>query len=1534
MNTEPIAIVGVGAIFPGAGSAAELWRNIRAGIDAITDVPAHRWDPALYYDPEAYGRPPESDRFYCRRGGFVDDLATFDPGRFGIMPAAVAGMEPDQLLALRTAAEAIADAGGEGRLPDRTRIGVVIGRGGYITPGVARFDQRVRTAHQLTSVLMELVPGLPADRLARIRHAFCERLGPDNPDASIGLVPNFAASRIANRFDLRGPAYTLDAACASSLLAVEHAVRALRSGQCDAMFAGAVHHAHHATVWSVFSQLRALSPSQRIRPFDRSADGTLLSEGTGIVLLKRLSDAERAGDRVHAVIRGVGSSSDGRAGGIMSPVVEGQVLAVERAWRDAGLDPAAPDALGLVEAHGTATPAGDEAELETLRRVFGEGGPPLALSAVKSMIGHAMPAGGIAGLIKAACALRDGVLPPTLNIDEPHPALAGTRLRPVRESATWERPAAGVPRRAVVNAFGFGGANAHVILEEPPAHVRPATRKSRPQPLRMIGSPLVGSPRDGDGGGDGAGAGVLRLAARTDEELARLLERPDGELLAIAAKGEPPPDLPCRLAIVEPTARRVDLARAIVLRGTPWRGRSDIWFTPRPLLAEGGKVAFLFPGFEPTFEPRVDDVADHFGMARPELTGRTDLLGHAADVIAVGRLLSDVLGELGIEPDVAAGHSLGEWTAMIASGMYPANAAEAYLAALDHTTLDVPDVAYAALGCGADRALEAIGASPEVVVSHDNCPHQSVICGPPDAVREVLARLGAEGVLGQELPFRSGFHTPMAEAYLGPVQRSFEVLPIRAPRVPLWSGTTAEPFPPGADEVRELVVRHLLEPVRFSELIEELYGVGVRAFVQVGPGSLTGFVGDRLGDRDHLAMAVNTPQRTGLAQLERVVASLWAEGYGTAPQDGRSGGQGTGRGSGMRLDLGTPLVRLDGAVPPLNVSAGVGAGPGTAPFPPDRSRLADAGPVMAELDALLRDATESAQIVLDALHTGGVQPAAEARPQVTELTTSRVFSLDSMPYVIDHCVIPQPADWPEVSDRFPVVPLTTLLEVMGETARELFPELVVVGFEDVRAIRWVVADPPTTADIQATLAGPGGPGIPGIPGTAGDIGVRRVRVVIKGHTEGTVLLAANYPRPPAPDRTPLTAEEPPEVSAEQFYAERWMFHGPLFQGVSEISALARDGLRAALRSLPTPGALMDSAGHLCGHWIQVYGEKDQTVFPVGIERVSWYAPLPPEGERLDVTVRNRTVSDTTIRCDAEMVRRDGTVWGRVDGWTTRRFFTDEPVWRMRLTPEFSAIGEPQAGDWCLARKRWDGTASRDLLMRQYLCAAERAEYQALTPREQGPWLLGRIAAKDAVRHWLWGRGHGPLFPAEVTVRMDSAGRPEAVGPFDMPVALSIAQTEELGVALVRPATEPAGIDVTPIAEDAAGRGLALRPDPADDDTLRESELALLQRLPGDAATETARLLAAKRAAVARDAAVKAAVGNASKGAAMDTAEDAESGGAVRTSDVVVTAADADRLLVATPDSLTAVATRLLDGHVVTWTVTSQSRDSAAENTEA
>ncbi|MBO0871529.1 MAG: polyketide synthase, partial [Micromonosporaceae bacterium] len=336
-----VAIVGMATMLPGAKDLEAYWRNLVDGVDAITDVPPSRWD-AQFYDPDQAHRP---DRMYCRRGGFVDEFATFEPLRFGIMPNSVNDIEPDQLIALRVAADAIEDAGGPARLPAPERVGVIIGRGGVLSPAQSRYAQRVRIPSQVVSLLRELLPELPEQRLALLREKFDECLGPHQPEGTIGLVPNLAASRIANRLNLRGAAYTIDAACASSLIAVDQAITELQRNRLDLVLAGGVHHAHEITFWSVFSQLRALSRAGQIRPFDRGADGLLIGEGTGILALKRLPDALRDGDRIYAVIIGCGVSSDGRSASMFNPASVGQVLAIRQAWQAAGLDPTAPDAL-------------------------------------------------------------------------------------------------------------------------------------------------------------------------------------------------------------------------------------------------------------------------------------------------------------------------------------------------------------------------------------------------------------------------------------------------------------------------------------------------------------------------------------------------------------------------------------------------------------------------------------------------------------------------------------------------------------------------------------------------------------------------------------------------------------------------------------------------------------------------------------------------------------------------------------------------------------------------------------------------------------------------------------------------------------------------------------------------------------------------------------------------------------------------------------------------------------------------------------
>jgi acyl transferase domain-containing protein/phosphopantetheinyl transferase len=1453
-----IAIVGMAAIFPGAPDLARFWRNLVGGVDAISEVPASRWDPS-YYDPSAWTAPGQAvgDRFYCRRGGFVDELATFDPARFGIMPVAVEGAEPDQLLALRVAADALADAGADaGRLPDRQRIGVVLGRGGYLGAGLARLDQRVRTARQLEATLEELLPELPAERLAQVRAAFQARLGPERPEASIGLVPNLAASRIANRLDLRGPAYTVDAACASSLVAVDQAVAELRSGRCDAMLAGGVHHCHDVTLWSVFTQLRALSPSQRIRPFDRGADGLLIGEGTGIVALKRLEDAERDGDRVYAVIRGVGVASDGRAASLMAPLPDGQVLALERAWRQAGLDPTEPGAFGLLEAHGTATPAGDAAELATLTRVFGSRGAAggsgrIGLGSVKSMIGHAMPAAGIAGLIKAALAVHHRVLPPTLHCDDPHPALASSRFVPVTAATPWEAPSGGrVPRRAAVNAFGFGGINAHVLLEEAPGgHGAAAV----PAPLRATATPVdnpnatpceparlpSGGPPEGvaaDASGRRAEQ-VLLLAGATPGDLLRQLDALDGGALDLTGGGGHDGG-PCRLALFGANTRQLALARKVVAQGRPWRGRHDLWFTATPLFGrharDPAKLAFLFPGLEPGFRPDlVSDVADHFGLRRPPLDGAEAVGRHGVAVVAVGRLLDAALRALGVIPDLVAGHSVGEWTAMITAELYPREAVDRFLASFDADALRVPQVVFAALGCGADTAAAAIDGLGQVVVSHDNCPHQSIICGEQASVAAALERLRAQGVIGQPLPFRSGFHTPMLAPYLDQARQALADLPVQAPLVPVWSATTVAPYPSDPAEVRALVLRHLLEPVRFRALIERLHQQGVRGFVQVGSGSLSGFVSDTLQGRDHLTVTAVVPGRPALAQLRRVAAALWVEGMAprfdhlpaaasTAPAAA------TPPATSPRLDLGAPLITLGGTVEPLAIAATpstrhAATGLGVAP-------QAAGHPVLAELDAALREATDAARLVTAAWERGSAAPPAPAAPtgngarrptQPRQAATTRVLSLETMPFLRDHCLFPQPDGWPEMADRFPVVPMTTLVELMAATARELVPGRAVAAVEDVRARRWLAVAPPVTVTTRACFDGAdrvtvsiesaghereaaatqAGSPPPGQPGGGAPVGYAR----------GTVVLAGpdTVAAPPGPSGEPLTRERPAELSASQLYQDRWMFHGPAFQGVTALGPIADDGIRGTLRSLPAPGALLDNAGQLMGYWVMASTVVDRLALPATIERVRFHGLQPPPGEAVGCTVWIRALSASAVRADMELRRADGRVWAQVEGWEDRRFASDEVVWPALFHPSRCGVAQPQPGGWVLVRERWPDAAARELMARRYLDSAERAAHERRNPRGQRQWLLGRIAVKDAVRQWLWARGAGPLFPVEIHVEADPQGRPYVALPaklgFAGELAVSLAHSGPLAAAIVRPRRR----DPRPASEHDAGGGVGI-----------------------------------------------------------------------------------------------------------------------------
>jgi acyl transferase domain-containing protein len=459
---EDIAVIGMAGLFPGAPDTAAFWDNITAGRCCIGDHP----DPERerVFDPNA----GIFERLYSVRGGFLGDLATFDPLEHGIMPNSVDGGNPDHFLMLRVAKAAMDDAGLTHKDFPRERTDVIVAHGEYLHRGNINWIQHGMMLDQTVDLIRRLQPERTDAELKEIWDALRQKLPVLDAQTIPALIPNVIAGRIANRLDLMGGSYLVDAACASSLLAAGQAATALRTNRCDLALVGGVQTCIPLPAMMVFCELGAMSRGETLRPFDAKADGTMLGEAVGMIVLKRRRDAERDGDRVYAVIKGVGVASDGRSAGLLAPRLEGEALAIRRAYEEAEVDPATVE---LIEAHGTGIRLGDETEIGALKAVFGprrDGTATCAVGSVKSMVGHSVPAAGMAGLIKTALALHHKVLPPTVNCETPNPGL-GLDESPFyinTETRPWVHGHRDRPRRAGINAFGFGGINSHCVMEE------------------------------------------------------------------------------------------------------------------------------------------------------------------------------------------------------------------------------------------------------------------------------------------------------------------------------------------------------------------------------------------------------------------------------------------------------------------------------------------------------------------------------------------------------------------------------------------------------------------------------------------------------------------------------------------------------------------------------------------------------------------------------------------------------------------------------------------------------------------------------------------------------------------------------------------------------------------------------------------------------------------------------------------------------------------------------------------------------------
>ncbi|MEE9296945.1 MAG: beta-ketoacyl synthase N-terminal-like domain-containing protein, partial [Phycisphaerae bacterium] len=573
----PIAIIGMGCLFPNARGLQEYWRLLRRSEDGIREVPSSHWSVADYFAPEGNG----ADLTYCRRGAFLSSI-DFDPTEFGIPPATLEAIDTSQLLSLVVAKAAMQDAGyGHEREFDRSRTSVILGVTGtqeMVLPLAARMGHPIwRRALRACGVSEDVTESV----VREISEAYVSWQENSFP----GLLGNVVAGRIANRLNLRGTNCVVDAACASSLSAIHLSMLELSSGRSDLALSGGVDALNDIFMFMCFSKTQALSPTGDARPFSKDADGTVIGEGVGMVVLKRLEDARRDGDRIYAVIRGMGSSSDGRSQSIYAPRSQGQAEALRSAYRLGGVD---PGTIEMVEAHGTGTRVGDLVEFEALKTVYRQArarGTWCALGSVKSQIGHTKAAAGVAGLIKAVLALHHQVLPPTIKVSEPNPEfeIASSPFYLNTEPRPWIATNAH-PRRSCVSSFGFGGSNFHVVLEE-------------------CASAEVDVAWDGS-------VDIIALSARSREELTEQVaqwhklssESPARNVVAYRAKQSRDAFCPSddqRLVLVvehgaDLTKLLAEAKKMLVAKdGEPTWSVANAFFGSS---AADGKTAFLFPG--------------------------------------------------------------------------------------------------------------------------------------------------------------------------------------------------------------------------------------------------------------------------------------------------------------------------------------------------------------------------------------------------------------------------------------------------------------------------------------------------------------------------------------------------------------------------------------------------------------------------------------------------------------------------------------------------------------------------------------------------------------------------------------------------------------------------------------------------------------------------------------------------------------------------------------------------------------------------
>jgi acyl transferase domain-containing protein/4'-phosphopantetheinyl transferase EntD len=1471
-------------VFPGACNLESYWSNIVLGIEGLREAAGERLNFR------------GTDRFEAR-GGFIDDVAEFDVQELGLPPDTVAQASVPDLLVVGILRRAIADMDCGRRWRGKNS-------GNHTSAGLPP-PNRTRI----------LLAGLPVD------HSAGPVRGQPSPLLQLGREGSVQ------------PDYE------SALSAVQSAVEALQQHHCDLAAAVAVRVLEPCS-WERFRSDHQLSSSGSCSPFSEDADGLVPGEGVGAVVLKRLSDAKRDGDRIYATIRGVGLSP--RENG---ELLEGWAQAIRRAYQQSGVD---PQSVSLVEGAGSARMDWDAAEISAMDQEFGKAEyPGVVLSSVKPLIGETLAAAGMAGILKVALALFHRVLPLTRNAERPHPALNGTRFYINTATTSWISPPT-MRRNAGVNSLSRG-LHGHVVLEEPPEE---AARQLTPRTSEVF----LCSADDRDGLLQRLAAWQNAIQGRTDLKLRDIAFT---ESLRFRSEHA------CRIAIVATTAPALEAqlvrARERLAHDTssPWAETGGIYFSSGPC---PGTLAFLFPGWGfpglvGGYPERLGELCLHF----PEVRKLLDLGDHLAsreevpyplhhqlfpppqlddkqraqitwellwtERAPLGMMMANLatfrlMQEMGVRAGAMVGFSLGEWAALTAAGVLDIAAIETVVQEyLRGTHLEEGTWAIVSASCEqANAVLQQVPGIANVTI--DASPNQVFIGGETPAVRAALEEFRKLGIWGQEFPIAIPYHTPLAAPVAASLKDPFHKIRWRTPATPVYCAMTASRYPDDPDTIRGMSAGNFVKPVRVRETIMQLYRDGVRVFVQLGSGGkFLPNIQSTLALEPHVAVSIDHDHRGGLEQFHRMIGQLAVLGV---PLDAQT------------LFRSRPCVELDPQIPPsrrrstIRVFARPPAEPVVATplenaFQPEVARATalcaapmvappvgrvmtsafavDTGvptgagvtSVLAEVVAtmnsflaaqekyersekqLLQSFLETQQAAVMTLLGGAggrvvsVLPAPAANlaarrapltaPAVAasiqpefpltgelvrlapeqEMESRLVLDLDQHPFLAHHALIRLPDELRPAQDRLPTLPMTFAAEILAEAASALLPGKTAIAVRDIEARQWISIESGRTLalslharrvaddEVEAELRLPG---------------------VVRPAFRGKVSLADGYPAPPEPMTS--AGDQPCAHSAQEFYRQGPLFHGELFRVITSFMKRSGNSIEAEVvardprESVHSPSAshvildpvLVDGLTQVLGYPASLEG---WCVFPHHVGRISWYGPRPAPGTKVRARLRYKKLDARRMQCDLDALGPDGQVWLRME---------QHQPWRIVTPPGLVEFHEDRRQ--CRISNRWDagdtelscyrisaegfGDLKPDWIARMYLGDEEWAQYRQ---HRRLDWLLGRVAAKDAICDWLQRHRGRLLYPVEVKIDNAENGAPVLVGPAIAGLVLSISHLEATAIAVATRA-QGAGVDIMEIRDrDDSFRKLAFD----------SEELADLERIPQDSLPALHRVFCAKEAAL-------------------------------------------------------------------------------------